>query len=71
MLDDPVVLPEGCEVAVVVTSSTKTARESGATTLFEQLAVSIGKGRDLRSDLAAKHDHYLHVLPKPLGPRTK
>jgi hypothetical protein len=64
VLDDPVALPEGCEVAVVVTSASEEPAENGEPTLFDQLAAVIGKGRDLPSDLAANHDHYLHGLPK-------
>ena len=64
VLDDAVALPEGCEVAVVVTPPEETATESGAPTLFEQLAAIIGKGQNLPSDLAVNHDHYLHGLPK-------
>jgi hypothetical protein len=64
VLDDPVALPEGCKVAVVLTPATEGAGENGTPTLFDQLAAVIGKGQQLPSDLAANHDHYLHGLPK-------
>ncbi len=44
VLDDPVALPEGCKVAVVLTPATEGAGENGTPTLFDQLAAVIGKG---------------------------
>jgi hypothetical protein len=40
------------------------ARHAAQKPVFEKLRALAGKGRNLPSDLAANHDHYLHSTPK-------
>lgn len=56
-LDEPVTLPEGAEVDVVVV-------EKEEPTLLERMAPFVGMLDGLPSDFARNHDHYLHGQPK-------
>ena len=64
MLDDPIPLPDGTPVQVLVSSSPVVPNNAGIPTLFEQMKSVIGKAQGLPRDLAENHDHYLHGLPK-------
>jgi hypothetical protein len=55
VLDEPAALPDGTEVRV-----TPIRRK----TLAERLKNVIGSVKNMPSDLAANHDHYLHGTPK-------
>ena len=69
VLDPPAKLPEGARVRVEVMTAlqaaaekvrlAKLAPETGPT-LAERMAGSIGTAVDLPSDLASRHDHYIH-----------
>ena len=69
VLDPPAKLPEGARVRVQVLTSleaaaewvrqAKLAPETGPT-LAERYASVIGTAVDLPSDLAERHDHYVH-----------
>lgn len=63
-LDEPVALPEGTAVKVEILTDTD-GRESQMEPagLVDLLMRYAGKGRDLPSDLAARHDHYAHGKP--------
>ena len=56
-LVDTVDLPEGIEVQVELV-------DGAAEDLNAILLRHAGKGRDLPSDLAANHDHYVHGKPQ-------
>jgi hypothetical protein len=64
LLDEPVVIPDGTAVEVVVPAVEEGSGDQQPRTLFEQLQSVIGKAQGLPSDLAENHDHYLHGLPK-------
>jgi hypothetical protein len=55
VLDEPASLPEGTKVRV-----TPIRRK----TLAERFKNVIGSVKNMPSDLAANHDHYLHGTPK-------
>lgn len=64
ILDDPVELPEGTIVTLIM-SEVAEDREGGRTkTDYERLASVIGRAQGLPSDLAENHDFYLHGRPK-------
>ncbi len=59
VLDEPVNLPEGIEVrieAMTVEASQPTWEQ-----VFKEVS---GQAKDLPTDLAQNHDHYLHGAPK-------
>ena len=58
VFDPGIQLPEGVEVKV------EPIAPSTGKTLAEQLGDLVGSVRDLPSDMAAQHDHYLHGAPK-------
>jgi hypothetical protein len=58
VLDEPVKLPDGMEVQVVV------LERKSEPTLADRLRCVIGAVKGLPSDLARNHDHYLHGRPK-------
>ena len=65
VLDDPVDLPEGAAVEVIVAESIPLVDTDG---IGAKLA-ALGRWAetlptDLPTDLAANHDHYLHGRPK-------
>ena len=69
VLDEPANLPEGTKVRVEVISSleaiarrVEAARNAPETnrTLAERLASVIGTAADLPTDLAQRHDDYIH-----------
>lgn len=54
-------LPEGARVEITIVSSPNDVPSSEPLpTLYEQLKHLVGKAEGLPSDLAARHDHYLH-----------
>ena len=59
VLDEPVTLPEGALLNIVVTDEEKKPEELGVT-LGEQLAPLAGSAKGLPADAAANHDSYLH-----------
>jgi len=59
VLENGALLPEGRRVRVTVLET-----ESPAETLGQRLLKFAGTAKDLPSDLAENHDHYLHGLPK-------
>ena len=64
LLDEPVVIPEGTAVEVVVAAVEEGPEQDHPKTLYERLRPAIGTAQGLPSDLAENHDHYLHGLPK-------
>jgi hypothetical protein len=58
VLDKPHELPEGVRVRVIVPEP-----DSAGPTLTNLLKYA-GALRDLPSDVAAQHDHYIHGTPK-------
>ncbi|MCY3018703.1 MAG: hypothetical protein NTW87_06695 [Planctomycetota bacterium] len=60
VLEDPKALPEGTVVAVEPMG----AAEDNGESLPAMLLRHAGKGKDLPSDLARNHDHYLHGRPR-------
>ena len=61
VLDDPKALPEGTVVAVEPMGDPGVDGES----LPAMLLRHAGKGKDLPSDLARNHDHYVHGRRRP------
>ncbi len=59
IFDQPVSVPEGTRVEVVVK-----ANPSAASPLAATLLKQAGTVHDLPADLAEHHDHYLHAAPK-------
>jgi hypothetical protein len=59
VLDNGHALPEGTRVDVVIPE-----RAEARTTLGQRLLKLAGTAKDLPSDLADQHDHYLHGTPK-------
>ena len=59
-------LPDGAEVEVrpVETAEGKAALAGAVADLTDELVRLAQQTRDLPSDLAAQHDHYLHGQPK-------
>jgi len=57
-LEPGVVLPDGTEVRVEVAVAETEA------SVFQKLAKLAGKAKNLPSDLARNHDHYLHGAPR-------
>lgn len=80
VFEKPIDLPEGTKVTVKKSPAKKKLRlvEDSATpkngqsrknrqtipTLYERLKPIIGKAKDLPSDFAENHDHYIHGVPK-------
>ena len=65
VIDPPGALPEGAEVQVhVVGPPLATTIEPEIPTLYEQFKDTIGQAKDLPSDMAEQHDHYIHGTPK-------
>jgi hypothetical protein len=63
--DDPVTLPEGVPVRIELMpkeSATKLQDDDGIS-LGEKLLKYAGKATGLPSDLARRHDHYIHGTP--------
>ena len=60
IFDEPANLPEGTEVRVEQVTQ-EAAEPPNWAEVFKDVA---GKAKDLPSDLAANHDHYLHGAPK-------
>ena len=58
VFDEPTSVPDGTEVRVEV------LEPKPRKTLAERFANSIGAAKNLPSDLAAQHDHYIHGTPK-------
>jgi hypothetical protein len=58
VLDEDATLPDGIEVRVEPVES------SPQKTLAEKFQNVIGKAKDLPSDMAEQHDHYIHGTPK-------
>jgi hypothetical protein len=65
VLDEPISLPEGTAVTLVVREA-RDSKPAGqpAMTDYERLKSLIGKAKGLPPDLAKNHDHYLHGRPK-------
>jgi hypothetical protein len=59
VFDEPIPLAEGTEVRVEVAPL-----EPSSETLAQKLLRYAGKAKDLPSDLAINHDHYLHGAPR-------
>ena len=66
VLDHETPLPEGRKVRVEVLESEGPRSSSGGElpTLYERYKEIIGKAKDLPSDFAENHDHYIHGTPK-------
>ena len=69
VLDPPAKLPEGARVRVQLLTSLQAAAErvararaepDTAPTLAERMARVMGTAVDLPTDLAERHDHYIH-----------
>jgi hypothetical protein len=58
VLDGPLELPEGAEVAVSF------SEQHAESTWADRLKGVIGMVDDLPADMAEQHDHYLHAAPK-------
>jgi hypothetical protein len=63
VLDSPQQLPEGARVEVVVRKEASETTEAKPS-LAERLLRLAGTVKDLPSDMARNHDHYLHGAPK-------
>jgi hypothetical protein len=61
VLEQPIDLPEGTQVEV---SPIEADIEPRSTTWGEVFKEVIGAAKDLPSDLAQNHDHYIHGTPK-------
>lgn len=66
VLDDPIALPDGTTVTIVVRPVDSVACPSTdrKDTLSESLLRFAGAVQGLPSDLARNHDHYLYGIPK-------
>jgi hypothetical protein len=66
ILDEAVPLAEGMKVRVelLASASEEPVEDVQGPTLYEQLKPIIGIVKDLPSDFARNHDHYIHGLPK-------
>jgi hypothetical protein len=64
VLDEPVALPEGAEVAVSLMGNVESVADEQGPTLYERLKPLIGKVEGLPADAALNHDHYLYGTPK-------
>lgn len=65
VLDEESALPEGTKVEIRLLSGDR--QESDSTTLptlYERFKSIIGQAKDLPSDFAENHDHYIHGAPK-------
>lgn len=58
VLDENIALPDGIEVRVEPVEARPTK------TLAETFQNVIGTAKDLPSDMAEQHDHYIHGTPK-------
>jgi hypothetical protein len=63
--DEPVTLPEGVPVRIELmpTESAVEAQQGSGQTLSQKLLKYAGKAEGLPSDLARRHDHYIHGTP--------
>lgn len=61
VLDQPLSLPEGTRVDVVVTPAPVDSTEQPT---FLDLLAFAGCMPDMPADFAAQHDHYIHGTPK-------
>jgi hypothetical protein len=66
VLDESVPLTEGMKVRVelLAVEAEQPADGNLGPTLYDQLKPIIGIVKDLPSDFARNHDHYIHGLPK-------
>ncbi len=64
VLDEPTNLPDGVLVSVQPIESSTVEHDLTSSTFFEEFKDFIGKARNLPSDMAENHDHYLHGKPK-------
>jgi len=62
-LGTPIPLPEGAEIRVEIILSNHNGPSSRSDTLKDLLLRHAGKGNDLPSDLASRHDFYAHGKP--------
>ncbi len=65
VLDEPVELPDGAEVAVVVIGSSEgTSSEDSGPTLYERLESVVGVAKGLPPDASRNIEHYLYGAPR-------
>lgn len=64
--EEPVNLPVGYELEIVVAATAKEPRPQGGSTLarLAKIVKQFPENPDLPTDLAAQHDHYLYGTPK-------
>jgi hypothetical protein len=63
IVDDEASLPEGAEVKIELVSPTESEAAEPGTTLYDRLKPVAGIIKDLPSDFAENHDHYIHGRP--------
>jgi hypothetical protein len=51
-------------IEVANDAATKPANDAPAASIWEELDQLAGTAKDLPSDMAANHDHYIHGTPK-------
>lgn len=64
ILDEDVNLPDGTPVTIQAVEPPDMAQQSAVPTLYERFQNVIGQAKDLPTDFAAQHDHYIHGTPK-------
>jgi len=64
VFDEPISLPDGTSVEVVLPLPAGTEPQQAAPTLYERLEPFIGKAKGLPPDASLNHDHYLYGMPK-------
>jgi len=65
VLDQKAPLPEGMKVEIRLLNSDPQQNDAATLpTLYERYKNIIGQAKDLPSDFAENHDHYIHGAPK-------
>jgi hypothetical protein len=64
VVDDGTSLPEGAEVKIELVAPAEPQPSASTVTLYDRLKEFDGVIKDLPSDFAENHDHYIHGRPK-------
>jgi hypothetical protein len=64
VLDDEASLPEGAEVKIELVPIAEVTSPEPEQTLYDRFKPFAGIVKDLPSDFAENHDHYIHGRPK-------
>jgi hypothetical protein len=64
VVDDEASLPEGAEVRIELVIEAESNSSNSEKTLYDRFKQFAGIAKNLPSDFAENHDHYIHGRPK-------